>query len=141
MPALGSDGHGGNCLGSVRMYGHDPERADSVRVEAAERRVVRSKEGKREAGRTTKPSRSRAMRAARYGFAASEGDEVSFVWVVVWVEGAMGWATAVAIVEGMLWCQSGNEEGCQGGCMLCLDSVDFMKLRTQTGRGIARCSM
>jgi hypothetical protein len=51
-------------LGRVRMYGHDPLRAAVVRRDAASLRAVRSKEGKREAGRTTKPSRSRAERAA-----------------------------------------------------------------------------
>ena len=64
MPELGSDGQGGNCFGSVRIYGHDPARADSVSLVAAERSACRSKVGKREAGRTTKPSRSRAARAA-----------------------------------------------------------------------------
>lgn len=60
----GVEGHGGNCFGSVRMYGHLPARADAASVVAAVRRVGRSKVGKREAGRTTKPSRSRAVLAA-----------------------------------------------------------------------------
>ena len=42
-----------------RLAAGEPVRAEVVRVEAAERRVERSKVGKREAGRTTKPSRSR----------------------------------------------------------------------------------
>jgi hypothetical protein len=50
----------------VRIYSHVPERAEAVRRSAAARRVGRSKEGKREAGRTTKPSRSRDSRAAVY---------------------------------------------------------------------------
>lgn len=54
------------------MYGHEPARAEAVRRAAAARRVGRSKEGKREAGRTTKPSRSRDSRAAVYGLCVEE---------------------------------------------------------------------
>jgi len=64
IPLEGSCGHGGNCFGSVRIYGHFPDRAASVMREAAARRASRSKDGNSEADRTTKPSRSRASRAA-----------------------------------------------------------------------------
>ena len=37
IPLEGSCGHGGNCFGSVRIYGHFPDRAASVMREAAAR--------------------------------------------------------------------------------------------------------
>ena len=49
------------------MYGHEPVRAAVVMRDAAARRASRSKEGKREAERITKPSRSRADLVAVYG--------------------------------------------------------------------------
>jgi hypothetical protein len=52
------------------MYGHSPDRAACVMRTAARRRASRSKEGKREAERMTKPSRSSVERAAEYGLAS-----------------------------------------------------------------------
>lgn len=46
------------------MYGHVPVRAAVVMRAAAARSEVRLKEGNRVAGRMTKPSRSKAWRAA-----------------------------------------------------------------------------
>lgn len=51
----------------MRIYGHLPERAASVKRDPAERRASRSKFGNKDADNTTKPSRSRASSAVLYG--------------------------------------------------------------------------
>jgi len=66
MPLLGSEDHGGNCFGSVRMCGHLPARASAAERVAAVRRASKEDEkGRMDAGRTTKPSRSSEVRDAR----------------------------------------------------------------------------
>jgi hypothetical protein len=59
--APGAMVHGGNCLGTVRTYGQLPERASSMVLLLAARRVV-SWAGVRREGMRTKPSRLRASR-------------------------------------------------------------------------------
>lgn len=49
------------------MYGHFPARAALVMRLPAKRSASRSRDGKSEAERITKPSLSRALRAAVYG--------------------------------------------------------------------------
>ena len=65
MPLLGSEGHGGNCFGSIRMWGHFPARASAAERVAAARRASKEDEKGKDAGRMTKPSRSSEVRDAR----------------------------------------------------------------------------
>jgi hypothetical protein len=69
MPWEGSEDHGGNCLGSVRMCGHFPARARSVMWWQACRREVSSSVFNGP-GMTTKPSRSSSPRKGIIGAVA-----------------------------------------------------------------------
>ena len=65
MPLVGEEDHGGNCFGSVRMWGHLPARASAAERVAAVRRASKEDEKGKDAGRTTKPSRSSEVRDVR----------------------------------------------------------------------------